>query len=105
MARIIQESPLVQTFRDTHSTIEKNFVLTHLTIAHADPDMTKTFEVVRRSYHERSVHDIQAGRGSTYCIPDMLDRGQELMQIKDVNEEEDDVGDVRPELDDVAVEL
>ncbi|KAF8969025.1 hypothetical protein BDZ97DRAFT_1654315, partial [Flammula alnicola] len=38
--RIIKESPLVQTYRSTKTTIEKNFQLSHLTIMHANPNMT-----------------------------------------------------------------
>ncbi|KIM61145.1 hypothetical protein SCLCIDRAFT_122830 [Scleroderma citrinum Foug A] len=43
---ILLESPLVQTYCMSQSVVQKNFLHTHLSIKHADPNMTKTFNVL-----------------------------------------------------------
>ncbi|KAG1906351.1 uncharacterized protein F5891DRAFT_1125665 [Suillus fuscotomentosus] len=41
---IIKQSPLIEVYRNCHITVENTFHLTHCTIRHAQPDMTKTIQ-------------------------------------------------------------
>jgi hypothetical protein len=56
--------------------IEKNFALSHLTTAHSEPDMTKTFKAVYNSFNTTKPHIIIPGRKSEYVIPDAISKGQ-----------------------------
>jgi hypothetical protein len=110
--RIIKESPLVQTYRSTKTTIEKNFRLCHITTAHANPDMSRTFEEVRKHHESKDPYRITPGRRSSYIIPDVIDKGRALMKSiaagEENNEEkEDSLEDdyTRPEMEDVLVDL
>ncbi|KAI0684930.1 hypothetical protein BC835DRAFT_1421798 [Cytidiella melzeri] len=76
--RIIDESVLIQVFRDLHLTFERNLALGHLTTRHAEPDMTLTFEAVLRYLQDVKAHEIVRGRESKHMIPDMKDKGQQL---------------------------
>ncbi|KAI0683401.1 hypothetical protein BC835DRAFT_1224216, partial [Cytidiella melzeri] len=74
--RIIDESLLIQVFRDLHLTFERNLALGHLTTRHAEPDMTLTFEAVLQYLQEAKPHEVIQGRESKRPIPDMKDKGQ-----------------------------
>jgi hypothetical protein len=101
--RIIKESPLVQTYRNARSAIDRNFALSHLTTRHGDPDMTKTFQELLSHISKQNPHKIIPGRTSAYSIPDILNKGRLLMSEAT---KQDDVGEeVAVELDDVIMEL
>jgi hypothetical protein len=74
--------------------------------------MTKTFEELSKHIRSTSPHKIQPGRESLYSIPNMLEKGQELLQAGSkpgemgeagIDEGEDLEG--QPEADDIVVEL
>ncbi|KIK76943.1 hypothetical protein PAXRUDRAFT_779574, partial [Paxillus rubicundulus Ve08.2h10] len=58
--RIILESPLVQVYRNLHSTFTRNFMHAHLTSRHAEADMAKMFCNVSTYMDEHSPH-VQGG--------------------------------------------
>lgn len=105
--RIIKESPLVQTYRSARQTIEKNFALTHLTTAHADPDMTKTFVKVQKNITRTNPHKITAGRTTAYTIPEQIDKGHEALPSGGTGDGGGEEGDVEGPIqsEDVLVEL
>lgn len=74
--RIIDESTLIQIFRDLHLTFERNLALGHLTTRHTDPDMTLTFRALLRYLERTQPHEIKRGRGSKHTIKEMVDQGQ-----------------------------
>ena len=103
--RMITESALIGTFRVVNDSIERNLHL-YTTSAHGAPDMHRTFQELRRSISQCSPHEFHAGRKSMYCLPDMLNKGAELLCKRgdgDAEEENDD--ELRPSLDDIATEL
>ncbi|KAH7917214.1 hypothetical protein BV22DRAFT_1026806 [Leucogyrophana mollusca] len=104
VARIILESPLVQIYRNTHSNIEKNFMHSHLTFAHTEPDMTKTLHHLTQNMKKQSPHQLNPGRQSSCSITDLLDKGQELFDKK-VDTEGTDEPLERPEVEDIVGEL
>ncbi|KAI0698468.1 hypothetical protein BC835DRAFT_1304794 [Cytidiella melzeri] len=108
--RIINESVLIQIYRDLHLTFERNLALGHLTTKHAEPDMTRTFEVMMENLKKTRPHEMIPGRGSKHQIPNLIDEGQcallaaegpEAMDTDDVAAEEE----VEVTLADVTVEI
>ncbi|KIL55156.1 hypothetical protein M378DRAFT_43380, partial [Amanita muscaria Koide BX008] len=77
--RIITESALVGNYKTTQQVIERNFILTNETMAHAEPDMAQTFAELLAQYQEVSPHEFTPGRKSYYCIEDVLGKGHEMM--------------------------
>lgn len=99
---------MVQAYRKIKTTIEKNFVLTHLTSTHADPDMRKTFHDLQKHLSSSSPHKIMPGRGSRHIIPDMIDKGRMALQIGNSGNTPDTTneGDEPSiDIDDVLIEL
>ncbi|KAG1792822.1 uncharacterized protein HD556DRAFT_1238725, partial [Suillus plorans] len=112
VSRIIMESPLIQIYRNLHTMFQNDFLHTQQTTRHAEADLSKTFQVLCRQMKKHSPNEIVKGRGSYYSIPDVLAKGQELMEKSNIDNEdggqEAAVGggeDERPSVDDVAVEL
>ncbi|KAH7917313.1 hypothetical protein BV22DRAFT_1026598, partial [Leucogyrophana mollusca] len=108
VARVILESPLVEIYRNTHSIIENNFMHTHKTMSHTEPNMTKTLQALLTTMASRSPHLLTMGRSSTHLVPDLLDRGHELFEkaakgIDEVDSTDDLVA--RPEAEDIIGEL
>lgn len=103
--RMITELALIGTFRVVNDSIERNLHL-YTTSAHGAPDMHRTFQELHGSISQCSPHEFHAGRKSMYCLPDMLNKGAELLCKRgdgDAEEENDD--ELRPSLDDIATEL
>lgn len=44
--------------------------------------MTKTFNVLLKHMEETKPHAYVEGRSSAYSIPDMIDKGQDMMQAQ-----------------------
>ncbi|KAI0695888.1 hypothetical protein BC835DRAFT_1414574 [Cytidiella melzeri] len=108
--RIIDESVLIQIYRDLHLTFERNLALGHLTTKHAEPDMTQTFEAVMQHLQKARPHEIFPGRESKHSIPNLMDEGQfallasegpEAMDADETTAEED----AEVTLADVTVEI
>lgn len=78
MERILLESPLVQTYRMSQSVVQKNFLHTHLSVKHADPNMTKTFNVLLTRLTNHSPHIFVPGRTSRYEVPNLTNKGWEM---------------------------
>jgi hypothetical protein len=92
--------------------IERNFSLRHLTTAHKDADMTKTFEEVGCHYIEHNPYKITPNRKTEYIIPKAIDQGRKMLASGGSTNTEslmgDDVqdeGEAHVELEDILVEL
>ncbi|KAG1779313.1 hypothetical protein EV702DRAFT_1178476 [Suillus placidus] len=110
--RIIMESPLIQIYRNLHTMFQNDFLHTHKTTQHGEANMSKTFQILCGHMSKHSVNEVVNGRGSHHSIPDILAKGQELMEKSSMDnkdgEQEAAVGegeDECPSVDDVAVEL
>ncbi|KAG1726520.1 uncharacterized protein EDB91DRAFT_1263675 [Suillus paluster] len=98
--RIFLESPLVQAYRNTQVMVQKNFLHAHLTTNHAAPNMTKTFEGLSIRMAVQSPHTVVLGR-KTHCeIPDLIDKGRDMMEkaARDVREKGAEIEDILMEL-------
>ena len=111
--RMIAESALVGTFRVINDSIEHNLHL-YSTSVHGTPDMRRTIGELRQSFLQCSPHHFVPGRKSLYCVPDMVNRGLELLQNKYRHGGDADVGndmlepesdELRPSLEDIVIEL
>ncbi|KAM6504002.1 hypothetical protein JOM56_000945 [Amanita muscaria] len=94
---IMQESPLIELYRDCHLTVENGFHLEHCTIRHTHPDVTKTLWKLRTEIMRHTANSFKAGRRSKMCIPDQIAVAMDMMQKKKdvtVNEAEDERAEV-----------
>ncbi|KIL55117.1 hypothetical protein M378DRAFT_91388 [Amanita muscaria Koide BX008] len=111
--RIIKESPLVEVYRNIRTSIEQNFTLSHRTNARTDPDMSKTFDALRKHLEETKPHRKILGRKSACSIPDPMEKGRLIFQkggtstssSKGVNMEETGDDEAIADVDDVIGEL
>ncbi|KAF8415907.1 hypothetical protein L210DRAFT_962448 [Boletus edulis BED1] len=110
--RILLELPLVQAYRNIQATIQKNFLHTHLTTNHLDPNMTKTFTNLANVLSANSPHVVTLGRKIRHETPDLIDKGWTMMEkAKESNESnsgmepKDEPGGARPEIEDILSEL
>jgi hypothetical protein len=108
--RIFLKSPLVHAYRNAQTMIQKNFLLAHLTVKHAGPNMRQTFELLSIQLAKQSPHIPTPGGKSRFLVVDLIDKGREMMGKAargKVDEEEEgmDAGEGRADLDDVLVEL
>jgi hypothetical protein len=77
--RVIEESPLIQVYRSCHSNMERNLSLPGPTTTHAEPNLRKTIKKLVDYAREHRTNEFVAGRTTTYSIPDMMDKGQDLV--------------------------
>ncbi|KAG2367209.1 hypothetical protein BDR07DRAFT_1373030 [Suillus spraguei] len=107
--RIFLESPLVQAYRNTQVMVQKNFLACHLTTSHGALNMTKTFEELLSRMAAQSPHTPVLGRKTRCEIPDLIDKGRDMMEKAARGESNDETNetDVREgaEVDDVLMEL
>ena len=90
----MEESPNVLVYQSCIRNAEINYHLNGLSSAHGKRDMTKTYNVLLKRMEETRPHAYVEGRGSAHMIPDMIDRGQDLMQAQ-----ASEAADVRTEVD------
>lgn len=119
---IVKESVLINVYRNTYLTLEKNLVLNHLTTHHTEPDMTATYAALRAHMHTSRPHVFQPGRRTAYEIPDMFNKGLMAFAGASTNnpddeggtgeeeedatvDGEDDDDERAPDIDDLNVEL
>ena len=79
---IIQESPLIELYRDCHVTVENGFYLEHRTIGHTHPDMTKTLRKLRTEIERNAPHHFTPGRRTKLSVPDQIAAAMNTMQKK-----------------------
>ncbi|TFK20868.1 hypothetical protein FA15DRAFT_598960 [Coprinopsis marcescibilis] len=77
--RIIEESVLIELFRDSHVTIENGFHLKHTTICHSPPNMVKTLQKLESRFDEHDPNTFKAGWTAKYCVPDTIAKGMEAI--------------------------
>lgn len=92
--------------------VQKNFNTTHYTTKHGNPNMTGTFNKLCHKLAIHSPHEVQMGRKSWYQIPNLVDRGWEMMDKLvarggggDADEIDTEDNEGRAALDDVVMEL
>lgn len=77
--RVIAESPLIEVYHSCHANIERNFQLGGLTTRHTPADMKRTYRVLVEYMEQHATNEYQAGRTTSYPIPDVLNKGLTLL--------------------------
>lgn len=102
----MDESLLIDIYRNCHVNMDQNLSITSPTTAHAPPNLTKTLECMMSYMHEHQPNGFVGAQSTSHSIPDMLDRGQCLlystMQGNGDDEAEVSTGSNMIEEDDLA---
>ncbi|KAK1227567.1 hypothetical protein PQX77_009427 [Marasmius sp. AFHP31] len=88
-ALVMKRSPLLGVYRSLQSTIEESFYLTHRTVRHSNPDMTKTIQKLRVHLAALKAHTFQADRTTSikdssrkWVVMDAVTKGFEKLQSR-----------------------
>lgn len=107
---IIKESVLINTYRSSYLTLEKNLVLNHLSTHHTDPDMTLTYDTLLAHMDKHQPNKFIKGR-ATALIPDIFEAGLRYILVgkdpkakadgegEEEDVEEEGMGALRPAMD------
>lgn len=119
--RILEESPLIELYKNTRIQVENIFHLDHRTTRHSTPDMSTTFKMLTKYMEKHQSNELLPGRRSPYAIPDAAAQGMHLMlttwqpaqasfgaddeqedldEEEDVEQDEDEEEDVEQEVGD-----
>lgn len=74
-ARVIEESTLIEVYRNCQGNVERNFGLTSLSVQHAPQNMAKTFATLMAYMREHGPNEYRQGRATCHTIPAMLSDG------------------------------
>ncbi|KAH7917503.1 hypothetical protein BV22DRAFT_1026233, partial [Leucogyrophana mollusca] len=88
--RVLEESPLIQVYRSCHANMERNLSLPGPTTKHAEPNLAKTLTKMTTYMRDHKANEFQAGRNSMYSIPDMIDKGQDILYSSETPDDDDD---------------
>ncbi|KAH9847344.1 hypothetical protein C2E23DRAFT_518931 [Lenzites betulinus] len=83
--RILLESVLVLIYRNVHKTMERNFALPGITIAHGQPNMQATFKAVLAAIvaeGEKGPNEYVRGRRAPYVLPDSISDGVSILKAE-----------------------
>lgn len=110
-----RQSVLTELYRNCVLQIEKNFHLTHRTVCHQPPNMTKTLAVVTGHIRQKEMLVTVLGRKSRQNVLDQITAGLAKLQrqysgLRSVADSEDtsmdeDVRDTEPDEADIDLEL
>ncbi|KAG2050831.1 hypothetical protein BDR06DRAFT_891007, partial [Suillus hirtellus] len=109
--QIFIELPLVQAYQNTQAIVQKNFLHAHLTTDHAAPNMIKSFQGLSNKMVAQSPHTVVLGRKTCCEIPDLVDKGREMVEKAawgEGNNESNVEMEVRgegAEMEDILIEL
>ncbi|KAF7964919.1 hypothetical protein HWV62_1643 [Athelia sp. TMB] len=78
-SRILEESPLIELYKNTRTQVENIFHLDHRTTRHSAPDMTVTFKMLVTYMEKHRTNEYVPGRKSPYSIPDAAAQGMHTM--------------------------
>jgi hypothetical protein len=81
---ICQQSPLIEVFRSCHVIVESAFQLTHRTLKHAPPDMTRTIERLRTHMQTSGCIEFRKGRVVEREIMDVILKGLQAVHAKKI---------------------
>jgi hypothetical protein len=73
----MSRSILIEVYRSAHQIIENNFYLTHRTIRHSSPKMTRTLEHLSRYIADtkHNPHIFTSGRTTRHQVTDLVTTG------------------------------
>ncbi|KAF4566345.1 hypothetical protein EYR36_011771 [Pleurotus pulmonarius] len=82
-ARIIKESPLIETFKNVRIQVAKMFHLDHRTVKHSPAKLETTFRALNMYMDEIRASEFVRGRGVSYSIADKKSEGILVGMTKD----------------------
>lgn len=82
-ARILKESPLIETFKNIRIQMGKMLRLDHRTIKHSPAKLATAFKALGVYMDEIRANEFVEGRKASYCIPDKKSEGMHLGLIKE----------------------
>ncbi|KAG6848383.1 hypothetical protein H0H93_000710 [Arthromyces matolae] len=93
--RIIEESPLIEVYKNIRIQLEKVFCLDHKTTRHSPPKMKVTFNKLGEYMVKNKSHVWIPGRTTNYTVPDIMGMGMNVAMTKKgaVNTEDVDMDD------------
>lgn len=77
--RILEESPLIELYKNTRIQVENIFHLDHRTTRHSAPDMAATFSMLTTYIQKHKATEYVPGRKSAYAVPDPAAQGMHLL--------------------------
>ncbi|KAJ3551068.1 hypothetical protein NMY22_g24 [Coprinellus aureogranulatus] len=80
-SRMIQESVLIEVYKNVRIQFEKCFCLDNKTIRHSPPQMRNTFKSLGKYMQKERAHRFTPRRGSKYSIPDVRGKGMKVMRM------------------------
>lgn len=80
LSRILEESILIETYRDCHVTVENAFHLEHRTAHHSPADVTQTVQALANEIRRSYAHTFTPGRTAKYNVPDNIEVGLNELQ-------------------------
>ncbi|KAF9565289.1 hypothetical protein CPC08DRAFT_630209 [Agrocybe pediades] len=108
LKHILDESILIEFFRECHVTIENGFHLVNRTISHHPTNMVKTLHRMEHHFDDGNPHVYTPGRKAEHNVPDMIAVGMHDIQTKKIIITEelrtDEQSDECLDPDDLAVE-
>ena len=83
--RIIVESPLIELYRTCKKVVEDQYMLSHKTTRHGDPDLVETYAAMSRLAQSTTMLQFTAGRKLDYLTPDYFSMGMEKLDSEKGN--------------------
>ena len=72
---ILNESPLVETYRRLHEVFSENFCVSKKTTSHHSPDMAKTYMELLNAIKQENTHTMVTGRESDIEAGSLTNKG------------------------------
>ncbi len=89
VARILEESILIELYRKMQTDVEKNFSVTTGTTAHSPPNFKKGLARTMRHLKQHSLQTLEKGRETKYEIVDALHDAVDLVEANFYNLKQD----------------
>lgn len=80
LARVLEESILIELYCHCHVAVENAFHLEHRTIKHSPANMTTTLQKLCSHIRRSQAHIFTPGRTAEYSVPDNIEKGLDELQ-------------------------
>lgn len=84
---MLEESPLIELYKNTRIQVEGIFHLDSRTTRHSAPDMETTFKMLGTYMEKNRANEYVAGRTCLYSIPDVMASGMNMLATEYVSGE------------------
>ncbi|KAJ3560033.1 hypothetical protein NP233_g11098 [Leucocoprinus birnbaumii] len=77
---IINESPLIEVYKNNRRQLEKMFCLARKGTKHASPDMTSTYKKLSAYMAEKKTNERVPSRSAKYVVTNAMEKGMEMVR-------------------------